>query len=139
MAGPLQDLHVANTSPLIFLSYYLLKSIFHFCCPRSNGDGGAPWGRSSPDSYMWAMFSLLHLSGLVFTPFLAWWLCLFFLLWYPCPGILKSCLCLPTQPLAAGNFIYQSKPTGGRDRLNLTCKFSCNCRGGGGPMNIIKH
>jgi hypothetical protein len=38
------------------------------------------------------------------------------LAWFAlCPRILKSCLCLPAQPLAAGNFIYDSKPAGGKD------------------------
>ena len=36
MAGPLQNLHMANTSPPIFLRYGLLKSIFHLHCPRPN-------------------------------------------------------------------------------------------------------
>ena len=38
MTGPLPNFHVANASPPIFLSYYLLKSIFHLCYPRPNGE-----------------------------------------------------------------------------------------------------
>lgn len=33
---------------------------------------------------------------------------------------LKSCPCLPVQPLAAGNFIYQLEPAGGRGPQHLT-------------------
>ena len=40
MAGPLPNFHVANTSPLILLSYYLLKSIFHLCYSRRNAGTG---------------------------------------------------------------------------------------------------
>ena len=39
VAGPLSNLHAANTSPLILLSYYLLKSIFHLCYSRPSGAG----------------------------------------------------------------------------------------------------
>jgi hypothetical protein len=53
----------------------------------------------------------------VSTPFPARQVSLF--LFLP-PVILKSCLCLPAQPLATGNFIYQSKPTGGRVPQHLT-------------------
>lgn len=35
MAGPLPSIHMANTlSPPVFLSYYLLKLIFHLGCPK---------------------------------------------------------------------------------------------------------
>ena len=44
MAGPLPNFHIANASPPILLSYYLLKSIIHLCYPRYNvcvwGGGG---------------------------------------------------------------------------------------------------
>ena len=110
MSEPLPNIHVANASPLILLSYYLLKSIFHLCYLRPKGRGT---GAILPGSYMIVRCSLLQLSSLIF---------LFphhggtksFCPWFPCLGKLKSCLCLPTQPLVTGNFIYQSNPTGGR-------------------------
>ena len=39
MTGPLSKLHITNSTPPILLSYYLLKSVFHLCCPRPNGGG----------------------------------------------------------------------------------------------------
>ena len=53
MAGPLPNFHVANTSPPILLNYYLLKSIFHHCCPRPSW--GDPLGSLFPGSYMIAI------------------------------------------------------------------------------------
>lgn len=38
MAVPLPNFHVVNTSLPIFLSYYLLKSMFYLCYPRPNGE-----------------------------------------------------------------------------------------------------
>ena len=73
MAGALPNIHVANNSPLIFLNYYLLKSIVYNCCPRPSRGGGRVGegaGAIFPSSYMIAMLSLLILSGLV-DPFLA--------------------------------------------------------------------
>jgi len=55
MAGPPPNLHVANTSSPKFLSYYLLKSIFHHCCPRPSGGWGG-LGQLFSDSYMFAVF-----------------------------------------------------------------------------------
>ena len=59
MARLLLKLYMGNTSPPIYVSYCLLKSIFHLCCPRSNG---GIWSRSS----MIGVLSLLHFEGLVF-------------------------------------------------------------------------
>lgn len=49
--------------------------------------------------------------------------------------ILKSYLYLLANPLAAANFIYQLKQTGGRKPQHLTCGFSCNF---GNPINVIQ-
>ena len=46
MAGPLPNFHVANTSPLILLSYYFLKSLFPLCYLRPS-QGKGPFGHSS--------------------------------------------------------------------------------------------
>ena len=51
------------------------------------------------------------------------------------PQILKSYLYLLANPLAAANFIYQLKQTGGRKPQHLTCGFSCNF---GNPINVIQ-
>lgn len=60
MAGQLLNFHVANTSSLILLSYYLLKSMVHLCCSRPNvgQDPGAalPW-----PSYGWCTLSSVPL------------------------------------------------------------------------------
>ena len=131
MTEPVPNTQLANNSPPIFLNYYLLKSIFHFCCPKPNvGGAGAalPWG-----SYMIDMLYLLHFLGLVLLlscrgssqSFCR----------SPCPRILQPHLCLSAQPLAAGNFIYQSEPTGSRDPQRFTFGFSCNF---GNPDNIMQ-
>lgn len=86
-------------------------------------------------SYIIAMLSLLYHSGLVFLPSLAWQLYLLPPPFVPCPRILKSCLCFPAQPLAGSNFIYQSKPIGGRVPHYLMCRFPCNF---GHPINTIQ-
>ena len=68
MARSLLNLHTDNTfSPLIFLSYYLLKPVFHIGYP-----GPRPLGLSSPTP-MSGLCSLSSMSGLAST-FLAWWL-----------------------------------------------------------------
>jgi hypothetical protein len=77
------NIHMSNTSPPIFLSYYLLKFIFHSCCPRPSVEvgwevvvvvvvevgwvGGWWWWLEPlfPGSYMMAMLSFLHPTGLV--------------------------------------------------------------------------
>jgi hypothetical protein len=118
------------TSPLIFLRYYLLKSIFHFCCPRLICP---PPRVALPCLLHVGCRSVPHFSGLIFTPLPAW---PFYLLLPPsvlCQRILKSYLCLPDQLLAASNFIYQSKPTGGWD-IQCLSRFSCNF---GDPITII--
>lgn len=48
-------------------------------------------------------------------------------LFLSCPGNLRSHLCLPTQPLAAGNFIYQLEPVRDRDPQSLTGRCSGSC------------
>lgn len=98
-----------TNSPLVFLSYYLRKSIFHLCCL------GQPFWAMILNSYMIALLSLLHLSGLVVTPLPVCWLYLLLPPLIPCPGILKSWFCLPVQPLANSYFLYISKQTEGRD------------------------
>lgn len=73
MAWPLPNFHVADVSPPIFLNYYLLKSILHFCYARVNGgDGG--WGPLLSGSYMIVYFLFCSLkpgsfsfSGMVIT------------------------------------------------------------------------
>ena len=57
MAGPFPNFHVACTSPPILLGCYLIKSIFHFCCPRLMGAGA---GAALPGSSMIAVLSLLQ-------------------------------------------------------------------------------
>jgi hypothetical protein len=52
-----------------------------------------------------------------------------------CPGILKSRLCLPAQPLAAGNFANQNQLGEARDPWHFTFRFLCNF---GDPINIIQ-
>jgi len=138
MVGLHPSFHMANTSPPILLSYYLLKSIFHLCYPRPNvcGDGGGgSWSHSSL-ALMWLVFSL-YCSSERWTLFLSQHgnSKVSFLSRCPCPQILKSQLCLTTQQLATGNFIYQSRPTGGRDHQHLTCGISCNF---GNLINIIQ-
>ena len=72
MAGPLLNLHMANASPLILLSYYLLKSMFHLCYPRPNG-GQGPGAALPRLLYHWCALSSAALkpgpysfSGMVF-------------------------------------------------------------------------
>jgi hypothetical protein len=77
--------------------------------------------------------SVLHFSGLVFTPLQAPQFSLLFPPSVPFPWnpkVLPLSLC-PTN----SNFIYQSKPTGGRNPQHLTCGFSCNF---GDSINIIQ-
>lgn len=56
MAGPLSNLHIANTSPLIVLNYYLLKSKFHLCYPRPKGREAL--GAALPQLWHGWMFSI---------------------------------------------------------------------------------
>jgi hypothetical protein len=95
-------------SPLIFLSYYLLKSIFHLCCPRSSGGG---LGLLFAGSYISAI-SVLYLRHNVSSPSPAWWPTLFLLLPQSLAQKSKSPAPVFAQPLATGNFICQSKLTG---------------------------
>ena len=44
-----------------------------------------------------------------------------------CLGTSKSSLCLPAQPLAKGNFIYQLKPTMDRDPQHLIGEHAGSC------------
>lgn len=114
MAGPLSNLHVANASRLKLLNYYLLKSKFHLVTLDSKGVLGPPF----PSSYTLASlpssqapsssFIVMEMLNLSSSPGSLVW------------KNLKSRLCLPAQPLAAGNFILQLEPAGGRDPQHLT-------------------
>ena len=65
MTGPLPKFHVANPpSPLIFPIHYLLKSIFHLWCPTPSCAALSSRIPMAP-TYMAAMFSAPHLSGMV--------------------------------------------------------------------------
>ena len=80
MAGPLPNFHVANTSPPILLSYYLLKSIFHLCYSRPNeGAGAAP-------RLLHSWYSIFHISQA----------CILFLPWNGKSP--PSSVSLPTNP-----------------------------------------
>jgi hypothetical protein len=108
-------------TPLIFPSYYLLKSIFHLCCPGLRP--AAPFScvpQHLHDDYLsvfcisqaWCLSSFPGMAAISLPAPSS----------VPCPRILKFCLCRPAQPLAASNFIYQSKPIQGR----VPCGFWCN-------------
>jgi hypothetical protein len=119
----LPNLPTANTlSPLIFLNYYLPKSISH---PGYTGPGLQPSWAKTQDSYILAMslsFCLtlcrwdLHLHGNGD-----------FLSLIPCPGTSKACPYLPAQPLAASNLIHQLEPVGGRDCQSLIFRHGNSC------------
>ena len=120
MARLLLKLYMANTSPPIYLSYCLLKSIFHLCCPRSNG---GIWSRSS----MIGVLPLLQLWTLV-------------LFWHgnspPSSVLLPSnpkVLSLSPFPAVGQQQLYL--PTGDRDPQHFTYRFLCNF---GNPNNIIQ-
>lgn len=66
MVGPLLKLHATYTLPSESLELLLTKIYILFSLPWTQ-----TWAMV-PDSYMMSVLSLLHLSGLVFTPFLAW-------------------------------------------------------------------
>jgi hypothetical protein len=112
-------------SPLILLSYYLLKSIFHLVALDLvlGGGGGAEATLSLCPTLLRLGPAPFPASFLPKSPFL------------PLPSILKSCLCLPAQPLAISNFIYQSEPTGGGDSQSLTWGLLCSF---GNPIKIIQ-
>jgi hypothetical protein len=71
MAGLLPNLHEANTlsPPGILSYYYLLRPIFHLCCPRCS-HGGA--GAALPQLSYVGCLSVLHFSDMESTPLLAW-------------------------------------------------------------------
>jgi len=73
MVGPLPNFHVANASPPVLLSYYLLKFIFHVCYPRPSG---GCWGKLGPLFPGSSMISMRSLSSAALKPgsysFLAW-------------------------------------------------------------------
>lgn len=94
MAGPLPNFHVANLSPLIFLSNYLLKSIFYPCCPRPSVWGWGCWGHLPWHLHDWYVLSSAPLRpGPYSFPGMA-------VLYFPAPssvpclGILTSASCL---------------------------------------------
>ena len=107
MAGPLPNFHIAPTSPPTPLNHCLLKSTFHLCYLRP--------GPLFPGSHMTVCF--LSCSSQACSS------CFpgnddskaFLFPEFPSPGNLKSHLCLPAQPLATSNVIYQLEPTWGRD------------------------
>ena len=107
MVGPLSNLHVANASPPRLLSYYLLKSIFCLCCPRRGWGNWGPPGATLFLLLLVGYLSDLYFSGPVFLLSGHGGSISFFFPHFPCLQILKFYLCLPTQPLATGNFIYQ--------------------------------
>lgn len=81
---------------------------------------GCPLRLSFPSTCMTAVFSVQHLRRGIYS-FRGMVAIFFSPSSVSCPGILKSHLCLPDQPLAVSNFIYQSKLTGGRVPPNFTC------------------
>ena len=109
MAGPLPNLHVANPTPLWYSRVIAYKNLYFIFATLDS-----VWGEGS--SYM--IGHTLSPAALNLDPFPFLAMAILFL----CPGTSKSRLYLPAQPLAAGNFIFQSKPTGGRDPQCLTCR-----------------
>lgn len=67
MVGPLLKLHSTDTLPSDSPELLLTKIYVPSLLPWTH-----PFWAMIPDSYTIAVLSLLHLSGLVFTPFLAW-------------------------------------------------------------------
>ena len=114
-AGPLPNLHIASASPPILLNYYLLKSKFYLCYPRLKRE--EEWGCSYMSvcshffsSQAWSFrFPVIAILKPSFHGSVAWGY-----------RTIHLHLCLPTQPLATGNFIYQLEPTRGRDPQPLS-------------------
>ena len=105
------------TSPLIFLSHYLLRSIFSSCCSRPSVCGvlgplpPLPHLPPQPCSSIIAMLSYaaLRLDSYSFPGMSS----LFFHL-SPGPLTRNPKSAPSAQPLTTGKFTDQSKPTGGR-------------------------
>jgi hypothetical protein len=133
MTGSLQNLHVANTSPLIFLSYYLLKIYIPSLLPQIQS--GASWGHFS-----------LALTCLLCSFFCTSQVCSLLLFWHggsvsfcltsvPLPANPKVLPLFPCSTIGHKQLYLPIKPTGGRDPQCLTCRSLCNLRD---SINIIQ-
>lgn len=120
MVGPLPNLHVVNTLPLDIPELLLIK-IYIPSWLSLTQTLQSSWAKL-PNAYIAAMFSVGYPSGLAATAFPAWWFS-FLLPWSFAQESQKSLLCLPAQPLAISNFIYQLKPTRGGDPQLLPSGF----------------
>lgn len=69
--GCAENFHIANTSPMILLSYYLLKSIFHLCNLGPNGE------EAGATLAMISVSFIPSLTSLDLTPFVVQQFCFF--------------------------------------------------------------
>lgn len=113
MAEPLPNIHMVNASPPVFLSYYLLKSIYYLCALDL---AGQPSWAAFPLHLHVGGLSLLYLSGVVLCPscgkiFSSYSLCLF-------PGILKVPPLSPSPAIGCWQLYFPIRANWGAGTLS---------------------
>lgn len=124
-----KDTHAhAHASPPILLSYYLVKSIFHLCCPRPNGGREGPGAALPRLLYHWCALSSAALKKA--------WILFVFLLLVLLLGNPKfpAFVSLPSYWPPATLFSNQNQLRAGTLTV-LHAGFLCNF---GNPINIIQ-